>query len=385
VEHWLADEPVTAYREPWPTRTGRWLRRHRPLVAGAAALLLAAVPLSLVIAVNREQARQQAESDKREIAKQKDIAQANEKAATERAAETKAVLDFVENRVFAAARPEGERGGLGHAVTLRRAVEAALPYVAKSFTDQPLIEARLRMTLGTSFWYLGDAKTAAEQFEAARVLYARHRGPDHPDTLTSMHNLAKSYYALGRHADALKLYEETLALKKAKLGPDHPDTLASMWGVAASLVKLGRGAEAVPIIDDCVQRATGKVVNPALLPGVMNLRLRHFAKTKDPVGCRQTAALWEKLNRTDAGSLYDAACMRAVTAAVLRAADPSPAGAKQAEAEAEQAMAWLKQAVAAGYKNAADMEKDTDLDALRDRDDFKKLLAELKAGPAKQK
>ena len=53
-------------------------------------------------------------------------------------------------------------------------------------------------------------------------------GPDHPDTLTSMNNLANSYAALGRHAEALKLREETLALRKAKLGPDHPDTLRSM-------------------------------------------------------------------------------------------------------------------------------------------------------------
>jgi serine/threonine protein kinase len=114
-------------------------------------------------------------------------------------------------------------------------------------------------------------------------------------------------------------------------------------------------------------------------------RLRLFENMKDPVGCRQTAELWEKLNRTDADSLCTAACMCAVTATVLRAADPSRAGAKQADAEAEQAIAWLKQAVAAGYKDAAHMEKDTDLDALRDREDFKKLLAELKAGLAKQK
>ncbi len=53
-------------------------------------------------------------------------------------------------------------------------------------------------------------------------------GPDHPDTLASMNNLANSYSDLGRHAEALKLREETLALRKAKLGPDHPDTLASM-------------------------------------------------------------------------------------------------------------------------------------------------------------
>ena len=49
-----------------------------------------------------------------------------------------------------------------------------------------------------------------------------------------MNNLAGSYAALGRHADALKLREETLALRKAKLGPDHPDTLWSMNNLASA-------------------------------------------------------------------------------------------------------------------------------------------------------
>ena len=35
IEHWLADEPVSAWREPWPVRLARWGRRHRPLVTGA--------------------------------------------------------------------------------------------------------------------------------------------------------------------------------------------------------------------------------------------------------------------------------------------------------------------------------------------------------------
>ncbi len=63
VERWLADEPVTAWREPWPTRARRWTRRHRQLVTGAAALLLAAVPLSLLLAANREEARRRADRD----------------------------------------------------------------------------------------------------------------------------------------------------------------------------------------------------------------------------------------------------------------------------------------------------------------------------------
>ncbi|MBV8268844.1 MAG: protein kinase, partial [Planctomycetaceae bacterium] len=44
LEHWLADEPVTAYPEPWGPRLARWVRRHRTWAqAGAAALLAVAV------------------------------------------------------------------------------------------------------------------------------------------------------------------------------------------------------------------------------------------------------------------------------------------------------------------------------------------------------
>jgi eukaryotic-like serine/threonine-protein kinase len=43
IERWLADEPVSAFREPWPARLARWARRHRPLVTGMAALLVTAV------------------------------------------------------------------------------------------------------------------------------------------------------------------------------------------------------------------------------------------------------------------------------------------------------------------------------------------------------
>ena len=37
VERWLADEPVTAWREPFSVRARRWVRRHRTAVTGAAA------------------------------------------------------------------------------------------------------------------------------------------------------------------------------------------------------------------------------------------------------------------------------------------------------------------------------------------------------------
>jgi hypothetical protein len=43
IERWLADEPVTAYREPMATRLARWGRRHRTAAVGLGALLLTAI------------------------------------------------------------------------------------------------------------------------------------------------------------------------------------------------------------------------------------------------------------------------------------------------------------------------------------------------------
>ena len=48
VEYWLADEPVSAWREPWGVRARRWLGRHRTLVTGAATfVVMAAVVLAV--------------------------------------------------------------------------------------------------------------------------------------------------------------------------------------------------------------------------------------------------------------------------------------------------------------------------------------------------
>ena len=84
-------------------------------------------------------------------------------------AETQAVLDFVEDKVFAAARPEGQDGGLGPEVTLAGHLEPALPFVENGFREQPLIEARLRMTLGRS-----RSRTWAS-YGTGRAMYQRSR------------------------------------------------------------------------------------------------------------------------------------------------------------------------------------------------------------------
>ena len=73
IERWLADEPVACYREPAPARLARWGRRHKPVVAGAAALLLTAVAaLSAgIVLVGREQRKTDAQ--RREAVHQREL------------------------------------------------------------------------------------------------------------------------------------------------------------------------------------------------------------------------------------------------------------------------------------------------------------------------
>jgi serine/threonine protein kinase/tetratricopeptide (TPR) repeat protein len=576
VERYLNKEPVEAGPPTAGYRLRKLAARHRrPLAVLAAFLLLlvAGTAVSVWQAVEATQAKHTAEGKE---------------------AETRAVFEFVQKHVFAAARPEGEPGGLGHDVPLRRALKAALAAVDQSFADQPLVEARVRRTLGESFLHLGEADVAAEQFARARsvqadrlgpvhvetlhtannlalsyrglgrlveardlfeetlaartatlgsdhldtlqsmqnlatvfadlghyaesfalrekllavrkarfglddyetiramtnlansyseagraedalrldaealglleakfgldhlrtlscrnnlaldyatvgrhedaltlqegtlVLFRAKFGPEHPATLQSMHNVAKAHadlhqyeaavqllettlalqqaklgpdhpdtiqtvYSLANHcgslhryADALDLHQEAFALRIAKLGPDHRDTLYSMWGVASNLLELHRGAEAVPIIDECLRRATGDAADPSF-SGLADKRLRYFQDARDPDGCRTTAELWEKFPLKDPTSFYNAARYRAVAAAVLRETDRSPEAAKNADAEADRAMAWLSRAVAAGYRKVTKLERDKDLDALRGRADFRSLVAEAETGQGRAK
>ena len=75
----------------------------------------------------------------------------------------------------------------------------------------------------------------------------------------------------------------------------------------------------------------------------------------------------------DAGSLYNSACVFALCAAATKNDD------SQKQECADRAMEMLNQAVKAGWKDAAHIKKDTDLDPLREREDFKQLLLKLES------
>ncbi len=193
----------------------------------------------------------------REAVAEKERAQQNEQRANQAADQerqarevTESVLDFVDKRVFALARPKEQDGGLGYDVKMAEAIKASLPHLAESFKEQPLVEARLRLTLGRSFWYLGEPRITLEMSERARALYAEQHGPAHPDTLMAMNAVAGAHAALGQHDLALPLFEETLRLRQTALGPDHPDTILTLRNLATVKHNIGRHAEVLPLREE---------------------------------------------------------------------------------------------------------------------------------------
>ncbi|PSN59131.1 hypothetical protein BS50DRAFT_580214 [Corynespora cassiicola Philippines] len=73
-------------------------------------------------------------------------------------------------------------------------------------------------------------------------------GDDHPDTLTSMANLAFTWKRQGRHAEAIALMRQCVQSRYRKLGVNHSDfisssaTLAKWEGEQTSAILLAEGS-----------------------------------------------------------------------------------------------------------------------------------------------
>jgi serine/threonine-protein kinase len=96
---------------------------------------------------------------------------------------------------------------------------------------------------------------------------------------------------------------------------------------------------------------------------------RVYAALDQPSEAIGAARERASIARRDPGELYNVACSLSLSAA------PAPEGRRRDLAD--EAVRTLKQAIAAGWDDASLTGRDSDLDPLRDRDDFRQLLAEL--------
>ncbi|KAA0585923.1 tetratricopeptide (TPR) repeat protein [Azospirillum lipoferum] len=93
--------------------------------------------------------------------------------------------------------------------------------------------------LAATLWNQGDLAGARELQEEVLAVRRRVFGGEHPDTLTAMNNLASTLWSQGDLAGARELQEQVLTVRRRALGEERPDTLTSMNNLAETLRSQG--------------------------------------------------------------------------------------------------------------------------------------------------
>jgi tetratricopeptide (TPR) repeat protein len=105
---------------------------------------------------------------------------------------------------------------------------------------------RLRLASRCATTLLSDGRYKEAEELLVEVIETRKRvlADEHPDTLTSMNNLASTYSNQGRWNEAEELEVQVLQTRKRVLSDEHPDTLTSMNNLALTYRNQGRWNEA---------------------------------------------------------------------------------------------------------------------------------------------
>jgi hypothetical protein len=306
LRRFQAGQPVAARPLGRWGRAAKWARRN-PAVAGllaaVAALLVLGTAVATLLAVRADANARLARTQKEAAEASETKAKANERKATQerdRAEQEKrtadAVRSFLQNDLLRQADAKAQAdslrltGGGAEAVenpTIKELLDRAAQgltaeKIEAKFPQQPLVQAEILHTVGDAYYSVGAYAKAIAHHQRAAALRQIHLGPDHPDTLTTLDDLAGAYLAAGRTAEAIALFGQVRDARIAKLGPDHPDTLTTLNNLAGAYLAAGRTAEAIALfgqVRDAFHTKLG-LDHPNTLPALNNLALAYRAAGK---------------------------------------------------------------------------------------------------------
>jgi serine/threonine protein kinase len=280
VERYLAGEAVEAGPPSAWYQLGKLARRHRAALAVAAAfaaLLIVGAATSAYLAMRAmraeaeasqalEQLRQKAKTDaalaEARVAKAKIDAELKE--SEESRSQAEAVSRFL---VEALLRPDKREDG--KTVTVAQLVDRAAAKLDDRFAGGPQTRGVLLDLLGRTYRDLGLDEKAVQAYERAVAVRREALGPEHPETMVSLTNLAdlrrevdddnrmiglaRAYLAAGRRDEAIPLLERTLKLREATLGRGHPDTIATRANLGEVYLAERRAEEAIGSLEPALK------------------------------------------------------------------------------------------------------------------------------------
>ena len=228
------------------------------------------------------------------------------------------------------------------------------------------------MNLGVVLENQGDLKAALASHQEALKICQKLADAD-PSDAQAQEGLFNSFFNLGDVAQLDADFGKAIVWNQKALGVvkgfAHPEYFAAAdIRKLEDRLRLCRGAEMI-LQDPAAIQKLAAADRPSVLNAVMLAHIRRKAPDKAMAAADLIGEHAKKPN-----DFYDAACGYARCV-------PLTDKLEDKERYAARAVALLKQAVAKGYKDAAQLKKDAALDALRDRADFKALMKELEAKP----
>lgn len=244
IRRFLSNEPVTARPASAGYRLQKYVRRHRIGVALAAGLVLLLAGFATLQAMQL-----------RRITRERDRADR--------------VTEFMSG-MFKVSDPSEARG---NSVTAREILDKAAKDIDSGLAKDPELQAQMMSVMGQVYGNLGLYARAQSLLTRALEIRRRVLGPSHPQTLSSMDDLALNLNRLGHHGEAEKLLRETLDLRRRFLGSEQLDTLKTMSNLAITVTVQSRYAEAERLHSEtlALQRRVLGPDNPETLRSMTNL------------------------------------------------------------------------------------------------------------------
>jgi tetratricopeptide (TPR) repeat protein len=255
----MADEPVSAWHEPWAMRARRWMRRRRTAVTAAAVLLVATV-IGLAIGTIMLGRAEERTRQQRDVARQQ-RALAEENFRLARRAVDEYFTQVSENTLLDSPVP-------GMQPLRKELLRTALRYYREfqaRHRDDPSLRAELARAcyrIGRIEGAVGTHGESLAAYEEARMLgeaLVRER----PDDLAIRYDLVQSSRMagillsrrMGRPAEGLDRLRRALALSESLIH-DRPDAPEFQVELAACYADLGRihslrrlAPEALPLLE----------------------------------------------------------------------------------------------------------------------------------------
>jgi serine/threonine protein kinase len=208
LQRYITNEPVEARPPSTPYRVRKFIRRHSAGVA-VALLLAATVAFGLVgttlgfrdALTQRDRARdaeQDAQAQAAEARRQRDVAQAINQFMN---------ADFI-------GRIDPDAGGRTN-LTVLELLDRATPSIDQTFSENPEVEAPLRLTVGTAYGRLGDTDRAQPHLKRADELFREIGAEDSLDRAEALRALGNLPYWSFAHASPAEMQLAEQRLKAA--------------------------------------------------------------------------------------------------------------------------------------------------------------------------